>query len=107
MIDGQTTERRLSPRHAVAAGVRFRHAPSGREFPGRCVNLSAGGLLMHVPAGVPACPGQTVRLALGRVDHGELAGLSEAQLEGRIVRVDRRALLSEGHLAVAVRFALD
>jgi hypothetical protein len=105
MIDGQTTDRRLSPRHAAAASVRFRHEPSGRDFPGRCVNLSAGGLLMHVPAAVPVAAGQAVRLALGRVDHSDLAGLSDAHLEGRVVRVERQALLSQGHLAVAIRFA--
>jgi len=34
-----------------------------------------------------------------------LAGLSGAPIGGTIVRVDRRALLAEGCLAVGVRFA--
>jgi len=60
---------------------------------------------MYVPAAAPVRPGQTVRLTLGQVDLPELAGLSAARVEAQIVRVDRNALLAEGHLAVAVRFA--
>ena len=105
MIDGPPKERRVSPRYGATAGVRFFHEPSSRDFPARCVNLSTGGLLMYVPAAAPVRPGQTVRLTLGQVDLPELAGLSAARVEAQIVRVDRNALLAEGHLAVAVRFA--
>ena len=104
MIDGPIKERRLSPRYDAATGVRFFHEPTSRDFPGRCVNLSTGGMLMHVPAAVPVRPGQAVRLTLGQVDLPPLAGLSAAEIEARIVRVDRTALLAEGRLAVAIRF---
>jgi len=60
---------------------------------------------MYVPAAAPVQPGQTVRLTLGGIDARELAGLSGTPIEGTIVRVDRHALLAEGHLAVGVRFA--
>lgn len=105
MIDGPLKERRISPRHEAATGVRFFHEPSQRDFPARCVNLSTGGLLMYVPAAAPVRPGQAVRLTLGQVGLSELAGLSASQIEAKIVRVDRNTLLAEGHLAVAVRFA--
>jgi hypothetical protein len=105
MIDGPIKERRVSPRYATTAGVQLFHEPSKRDFPARCVNLSTGGLLMYVPAAVPVRTGQTVRLTLSQVGLPALAGLSAAPIEAKIVRVDRNALLAEGHLAVAVRFA--
>ena len=105
MIDRPVKERRFSPRYQLAAGVRFFHGPSGRDLPGRCVDISRGGLLMYVPAASPVRPGQTIRLTLGAISLPDLAGLSGAPIEGTIVRVDRGSLLAEGHLAVGVRFA--
>ena len=105
MIDRPVKERRVSPRYQFAAAVRFLHGPSGRDLPGRCVDISRGGLLMYVPAASPVRPGQTIRLTLGAISLPDLAGLSGAPMEGTIVRVDRGALLAEGHLAVGVRFA--
>jgi len=85
--------------------VEFYHGPSGRIFPGRTVNLSAGGALMHIPANIPVQTGQPIRVAVGCVNRPEFAGLSERPLDATVVRVDRRALLRQGHLAVGVRFA--
>ena len=106
MIDGPIKERRICPRHGLAVGVRFSHAMSKRDFPGRCVNLSTSGLLMYVPAGAPVKPGHQVHLTLGQVPQPALAGLSDTRIEGTIVRVDRSVLLTQGRLAVAVRFAI-
>ena len=105
MIDRPVKERRVNPRYQLAAGVRFLHGPSGRDLPGRCVDISRGGLLMYVPAASPVRPGQAIRLTLGAINLPELAGLAGTPVEGTIVRVDRGALLAEGHLAVGVRFA--
>ncbi len=60
---------------------------------------------MYVPATAPVRPGQDIRLTLGSIDLQELAGLSNTPIDGTIVRVDRQMLLSQGHLAVGVRFA--
>ena len=105
MIDRPVKERRVSPRYQLAAGVQFFHGPSRRDLPGRCVDISSSGLLMYVPAASPVRPGQAIRLTIGAISLPELAGLSGSPIEGTIVRVDRRALLAEGHLAVGVRFA--
>ena len=105
VIDRPVKERRVSPRCKLAAGVQFFHGPSGRYLPGRCVDISSGGLLMYVPAAAPVQPGHAIRLTLGAIGLPELAGLAGAPMEGTIVRVDRRALLAEGHIAVGVRFA--
>jgi hypothetical protein len=105
VTDRPIKERRMSPRHQLAAGAQFFHEPSGRNLPARCVDVSRSGLLMYVPAAAPVQPGQTIRLTLGAIALPELAGLSGTPIEATIVRVDRRALLAEGHLAVGVRFA--
>jgi len=105
VIDSPLKERRISPRYQLATGVRFVHGPSRRDFPAKCVDISKSGLLMYVPAAAPVRPGQTVRMTLGSIDLEELAGLSDTTINGTIVRVNRQALLAEGHLAVGVRFA--
>lgn len=105
MIDSPLRERRISPRYQLATGIRFLHDPSQRDFPARCVDISKSGLMMYVPVAAPVKPGQTVRLTLGGIDTQQLAGLSGTPIEGTIVRVDRQALLADGHLAVGVRFA--
>jgi len=101
-----TAERRKHQRYPLPTSVSFFHAPSQRDFPGRCVDVSVGGLLMYVPATVPIHPGQPVRMSVGSVSRPELAGLSGKPLDATIVRVDRHNLLNMGQLAVGVRFAM-
>jgi len=98
-------ERRRHPRHPMATSVEFFHGPSRRSFPGRSVDLSAGGMLMYVPATTPVQPGQPIRLSMGSIDRPEFSGLGDGPIDATIVRVDRMPLLSKGHIAVGVRFA--
>jgi len=105
-MDDQTfVERREHQRHPLATGLPFFHGPTQRSFPGRCVDISSGGMLVFMPANVPAQPGQPIRLSVGGISRPEFAGLSEHPVDATIVRVDRGKLLSGGHLAVGVRFA--
>jgi len=99
-------ERRKHQRHPLATSVQVFHGPSGRDFPGRCLDISAGGLKMYVPAATPVQPGHPIRLTLGAVSRPEFAGLGDKPIDGTIVRVDRDALLKTGHLAVGVKFAM-
>jgi hypothetical protein len=105
MSEAPPAERRAYPRYPLATSVQFYHGPSQRDFPGRCVDISVGGLLMYVPATTPVQPGQPVRIAVGGLNRPEFAPLGQKPMNGTIVRVNRAALLSEGHLAVGVRFA--
>ena len=98
-------DRRRHRRYPLPTSVQFYHGPTQRELPGRCVDISSGGMLMYVPASSPVRPGQPLRLTVGSVNRPEFAGLSESPIEATIVRVDRNALLKAGHLAVGVRFA--
>ena len=100
-----STDRRQHPRYPLPTGLQFVHGPSRREFPARCVDISAGGMLMYVPPAVPALPGQVVRLTVGGLNRPEFANLGENPIDATIVRVDRKSLLSMGHLAVGLKFA--
>jgi hypothetical protein len=104
MSKKELAERRRHQRFTAANNVRFVHLPSHGSFPGRCANISAGGLMMYVPAATPVQPGQAVRLTVGESGPGELVSFGRKQFDATVVRVDRRALLTGGHLAVGVRF---
>jgi hypothetical protein len=104
MSDEPRMERRAHPRFAQPAAVQFHHGPSGRDFPGRCVDVSQGGLRMHVPAATPVQPGQPVRLSLSGITEPALADLAGQPLGATIVRVDRGSLPREGQLTVGVKF---
>lgn len=101
----ESTDRRRHSRHPLATSVQFHHGPSRRDFPGRCVDVSHGGMLMNVPAFVPIQPGHMIRLAVGSVNRPEFAGLGEGPLDATIVRVDRDKLPAKGHIAIGVKFA--
>jgi len=59
---------------------------------------------MYVPAATPLQVGHAVRLEMGAVSRPEFAGLANTPIPATVVRVDRRSILSSGHLAVALRF---
>jgi len=104
MSASPAAERRQHQRHPLITSVLFYHGPSQREFPGRCVDISNGGLQMCVPAASPLQPGHPIRLTMGGVSRPEFAGLSEKAVNATVVRVERKTLLTDGHLAVGVRF---
>lgn len=58
---------------------------------------------MYVPAKAPLKVGDVLRLQTG-VNGPGVAGLGEKPLTATIVRMDRHALLTLGHVAVGVRF---
>ena len=104
MAEARPAERRKHPRHPLATSVQFHHGPSRRDFPGRCVDVSEGGMLMYVPAHVPAQPGHTIRLTVGSLNRPEFEGLNGRPVDATVVRVSRDRLLGSGSLALGVRF---
>lgn len=104
MTASPSVERRQHQRHPLPARVEFHHSPSRQDWPGRCVDISHGGLLMYVPATAPVQPGHPIQLRMEGVSRPEYAGLVEGDVPATVVRVDRHALLSMGHVAVGVRF---
>ena len=106
MSDVFAVERRVDKRHPLATSIAFYHGPTQRDFPGRCVNISSGGLFMHVPPNVPVQVGHPVRMSAAGVRRPEFAGLGGEPLDATVIRVDRGEYL-EGQLGVAIRFALS
>ncbi|MCY2929096.1 MAG: PilZ domain-containing protein [Planctomycetota bacterium] len=97
-------ERRVHPRYPLAESVEFFHGPTRRDFPALCRDISHGGMLMYVPAATPVAPGQSVRLRVAGGLRPPVAELSGQVIHATVVRVDRGALLTGGHIALAVRF---
>jgi c-di-GMP-binding flagellar brake protein YcgR len=84
--------------------MRFHHVISDREYVGRTVDVSDGGLRMYVPAVAPLRTGQSIRLPLGEVGLPKLAPQGDRTLDARIVRVDRDGLAETGQVLVGVEF---
>ena len=105
MSQTSETERRAHPRYPLGESVEFFHAPTRRNFPASCRDISHGGMLMYVPAATPVAPGQSVRLRLADTLMPAMADLAGKIIQAVIVRVDRRALLAGGHVALGVRFS--
>jgi len=104
MPSAPPAERRKHPRHTLNTGLHFLHEPSRRRLPGRCENISRGGLKMYVPAGTPVKAGDSIQVSLSAPGRPEFSALGDKPLNASVVRVERQALLSTGHLAVGVRF---
>ena len=104
MCPTPVTNRRLHARRPLAASLEFSHDAAGRQYVGRCVDVSKGGLLMYVPATTPVQVGQSLQLAVGGVYRPEFAVLGDEPKMAEVVRVDRHALLTMGHVAVGLKF---
>jgi c-di-GMP-binding flagellar brake protein YcgR len=104
MCPPPAADRRQFPRRPLAIGVRFHHEPTGRDFPARCIDISAGGMLMYVPATTPVLPGQQIRIDLTGVTGPDTAALASPDTPAEVVRVDRRKLIPLGRIAIGVKF---
>ncbi|MFB3891729.1 MAG: PilZ domain-containing protein [Phycisphaerae bacterium] len=104
MSSPPAADRRQFARRPLALAVRFHHVPTGREFPGRCIDISAGGMLMHIPPTAPVLPGQEIRIDLSALTGPDTAGVANPDTPAEVVRVDRRKLIPLGRIAIGVRF---
>ena len=100
----QGGDRRKHQRQPLAIPVQFHHDPTGKDLPGRCVDISQGGMRMYVPANTPVKSGQEILICLGDISAQGLAQLSKQRLAARVVHVNRYTLISTGQLAVGVEF---
>jgi len=99
-----TADRRKNPRHPLATSVEFYHAASRKSYPGRCIDISNGGLMMFVPATAPLQVGHSLSVSIGSVNRPEFANLGTEPMTATVVRVERRTLISMGSVAVGIRF---
>ena len=61
-------------------------------------------MFMYVPATVPVQTGQGIRIKAGSIDRPDFTDISGRPVEATIVRVERSTLLTQGSIAVGVRF---
>jgi c-di-GMP-binding flagellar brake protein YcgR len=99
------TDRRRHPRSELRDSLRLTHQPTHRQWPGRALDVSRGGMKIALPAAAPVREGHEVTLSLPKVSSEQFAKLAEHELAARVVRVDRSSLLCEGYVAVGVEFA--
>ena len=104
MATQMESDRRSHQRYPLATSIQFYHGPSQRDLPGRCVNVSSGGMMMYVPHNTPVRVGQPIQLASGGLNRAEFRNVNDAPLDATIVRVDRGEITSGGQLGVGVRF---
>jgi len=78
---------------------------ANRFFNGHSNNISKGGVLISVPLATPVRPGQSVELNFPRTTVlAEEKGQFSRIKSGRIIRVDRKNMIRDASLAVAVQF---
>lgn len=107
-------DRRHYKRVATSALVRLHHGPSDREYPARSVDVSAGGMLMYVPAITPVGLGHRISIRTDSSAGPDAPGKFECDLprlgaqpvNATIVRVDRGKLVSTGQIVIGVQFDL-
>ena len=97
-------ERRRHPRAPLSDSLRLVHELTRRQWPGRALDVSAGGMKVALPATAPVREGHQVRLTLPKVSQEAFGGLARQELFALVVRVDRSSLLHEGYVAVGVEF---
>lgn len=104
-MSADVIDRRVHLRHPLSSGCEFHHEQSGRTFAGRSVDISSGGMLMYIPASAPLKVGQSLTLKISKLPVDKLPDLTEGPVQANVVRVDRHALLTLGHVAVGLKFA--
>jgi len=104
MVQSVPLDRRKHARKAVEATARLAHDTSGRGFRCRCVDISAGGARLLVPAAAPLRAGHAIHLQ-GAEALAEYVGARPADvLAATVVRVTRRDLPADGDITVAVQW---
>lgn len=98
-------EQRNAARTSVDWPVSLWLPEAHRFFNGRSANISRGGAYVAMPATTPVKPGHLVEVNFPRStalahQKGQYARIKR----GKVVRVDRRQLTSDGRVGVALQF---
>ncbi|HOK65289.1 MAG TPA: PilZ domain-containing protein [Anaerohalosphaeraceae bacterium] len=107
-MDSTLVEQRKEVRTELSWPVSVWLPGANRFFNGRSVNVSKGGAYLTIPLTAPVRPGQEVELNFPRTSQlahqkGQYARIKA----GKVVRVDRSRMMSEGVLGLAVQFLQD
>jgi len=98
-------EQRKNNRTTLSWPVSVWLPEASRFFNGRSTNVSKTGVYLHVPLTVPVRPGHIVELNFPRTttlaeEKGQFARIKT----GRVVRVERKNMLKDASIGLAVQF---
>jgi len=98
-------EQRRNTRTELAWPVSIWLPKANRFFNGKSINISKSGVLVHAPMTVPVRPGHFVELNFPRTmalarNRGRFARIKS----GKVIRVNRKRLLSGGSIDIAIQF---
>ncbi len=98
-------EQRDQTRTQLAWPVSVWLPEASRFFNGRSANISKGGVFMQVPMTMPVRAGNLVEINFPRTSELAQEKGSYARIKaGKVVRVERRNMLNDSSIGVAVEF---
>ena len=98
-------EQRKDNRADVSWPVSVWLPEANRFFNGRSSNISKTGAFVAVPITTPICQGHTVEINFPRTEQlAKRKGAFARIKTGRVVRVERKDMLKEANIGVAIRF---
>jgi len=102
---GTLVEQRKNARTDISWPVSMWLPEANRFFNGRTTNISKTGVLLRFPFTTPVSPGYLVELNFPRTTSlAEQKGRFARIKSGRVVRVERKKMLRDAKIGVAVQF---
>ena len=100
-----TVEQRIDARTDLSWPVSVWLPEANRFFNGRSANISKSGVYMEVPMTTPVKAGHIVEINFPRTTAlaKQKGGFTRIK-SGKVIRVERRKMLEDAHIGVAVQF---
>jgi hypothetical protein len=104
-MESTTVEQRQDIRQDLSWPISIWLPEANRFFNGKSVNVSRGGALISVPMTTPVAAGNEIEINFPRTttlakQKGQYARIKNA----RVLRVDRKQMLQNGSIGIAVEF---
>jgi hypothetical protein len=104
-MESMVAEQRQNIRQDLSWPISIWLPEANRFFNGKSVNVSKGGAFISVPVTTPVAEGNEVEINFPRTrtlakEKGQYARVKKA----RVLRVDRKQMLQEGSIGIAVEF---
>ncbi len=98
-------EQRKETRSSISWPVSIWVPEANRFFNGRCDNVSKNGVFIRIPMTTPVRPGHVIEINFPRTttlakEKGQYARIKN----GKVVRIDRKNILTDAEIGVAVAF---
>ena len=98
-------EQRKDTRTTLSWPVSIWLPEANRFFNGRSSNISKTGVFVSVPMTAPVRPGHTIEINFPRsIPLAKKKGRFARIKSGKVVRVERRNMLKDAHIGVAIQF---